>query len=450
MAQLGFGLNINETAAKFGYDQYNTRLGETLGAIAADNWNFNPLSSIGTYYDMQSARSQALEDNQVRVSRDELNKEYSDLGLFFKEDEFQSVVDIMVEEKKEERARQSVIERGPKGFGVGALKFATGLGVSLFDPINIAASFIPVFGQARFAGLVARQGFTIARLARGVTEGAVGAAIVEPIVYGVAKDVQADYGLADSLLNITFGTILGGGLHVGAGKLKDLNTARKFKARMKEAGTPEQELNLYKEYYPENGRIMRDLEKTNPQTRKTLLEKSLNDLLLEKPVDVLPIANVDPVLNGRSTNEINLEINKAKKELDDMIEYSKSDQLRGKGDAEKLVADARRKYNELLAEKEKSIPLSQVRPKLDSTADQIELNNVEQNVVNKNSSDVDVEINNLQVRLDAIKENQKARQIEIDDDAEIKLTREELDTVNERSNEIDEIIKDAINCVNGR
>ena len=140
MAQLGFGLNINETASKFGYDQYSTRLGETLGAIAADNWNFNPLSSIGTYYDMQSARSQALEDNQVRISRDELNKEYSDLGLFFKEDEFQSVVDIMVEEKKDERSRQSIIERGPKGFGVGALKFATGLGVSLFDPINIAAS----------------------------------------------------------------------------------------------------------------------------------------------------------------------------------------------------------------------------------------------------------------------------------------------------------------------
>ena len=326
MAQLGFGLNINETAAKFGYDQYNTRLGETLSAVAADNWNFNPLSSIGTYYDMQSARSQALEDNQVRISRDELNKEYSDLGLFFKEDEFQSVVDIMVEEKKDERARQSVIERGPKGFGVGALKFATGLGVSLFDPINIAASFIPVFGQARFAGLVARQGFTRARLARGVTEGAVGAAVVEPIVYGVAKEVQADYGLADSLLNITFGTILGGGLHVGAGKLKDLRTASKFKQRMKEAGTPDQELNLYKEYYPENGRIMRDLEKTNPQTRKTLLEKSLNDLLLEKPVDVSPVASADPIL---------------KNSVD-------------------------------------SASTSQVRPKIDSTADQIELNNVEQ------------------------------------------------------------------------
>lgn len=398
MAQLGFGLNINETASKFGYDQYSTRLGETLGAIAADNWNFNPLSSIGTYYDMQSARSQSLEDNQVRISRDKLNKEYSDLGLFFKEDEFQSVVDIMVEEKKDERSRQSIIERGPKGFGVGALKFATGLGVSLFDPINIAASFIPVFGQARFAGLVARQGFTRARLAKGVTEGAVGAAIVEPIVYGVAKEVQADYGLADSLLNITFGTILGGGLHVGAGKLKDLRTASKFKQRVKEANTPDQELNLYKEYYPENGKIMRDLEVTNPQTRRLLLEKSLNDLLLEKPVDTSPVVSADPILKNS-------------------VDSATTSQTR-------------------------SIP--------DSTADQIELNNVEQNVVNKKSSDVDVEINNLELRLNAIKENQKTRKLEIDDDVEVKSTKDELDEVNQRSEELDEIIRDAVNCVNGR
>ena len=58
------------------------------------------------------------------------------LGLFFKEDEFQSVVDIMVEEKKDERSRQSIIERGQKGFGVGEWKLATGLGVALFDLIE--------------------------------------------------------------------------------------------------------------------------------------------------------------------------------------------------------------------------------------------------------------------------------------------------------------------------
>ena len=398
MAQLGFGLNINETAAKTGYDQYSVRLGETLGAVAADNWNFNPLSSIGTYWDMESARSQSIEQDQNRVSRDELNKEYSDLGLFFKEDEFQSVVDIMVEEKKEERQRQSIIQRGPKGFAVGVAKFATGLSVSLFDPINIAASFIPVFGQVRFAGLVARQGFTRARAARGVVEGAVGATLVEPIVYGVAQKVQADYGLADSLLNITFGTILGGGLHVGAGKLKDLRTASKFKQRMKEAGTPDEQLNLYKEYYPENSRIMRDLEMTNPQTRKLLLEKSLNDLLLEKPVDVSPVVSADPVLKN-STD---------------------------------------------------TVATSQIRSKPKSEVDQMELNTVEQNVSNKQSPDIDIENNNLEVRLNAIKENQKTRNILLDDDVETRTTKEELDEVNTRSKDLDEIIKDAINCVNGR
>ena len=400
MAQLGFGLNINETAAKTGYDQYSVRLGETLGAVAADNWNFNPLSSIGTYWDMESARSQSIEQDQNRVSRDELNKEYSDLGLFFKEDEFQSVVDIMVEEKKEERQRQSIIQRGPKGFAVGAAKFATGLSVSLFDPINIAASFIPVFGQARFAGLVARQGmnFTKARAIRGVAEGAVGATVVEPIVYGVAQKVQADYGLVDSLLNITFGTILGGGLHVGAGKLKDLRTASKFKERMKEAGTPDEQLNLYKEYYPENSRIMRDLEMTNPETRRLLLEKSLNDLLLEKPVDTSPVVSADPVLKN-STD---------------------------------------------------TVATSQIRSKPQSEVDQMELNTVEQNVSNKQSPDIDIENNNLEVRLNAIKENQKTRNILLDEDVETRTTKEELDEVNTRSKDLDEIIKDAINCVNGR
>jgi hypothetical protein len=99
----------------------------------------------------------------------------------------------------------------------------------MLDPINIAASFIPVFGQARFAALAARTSLRTARLTRGVVEGAVGAAVVEPLVYSAAKRVQADYGAVDSLLNITFGSILGGGLHVGVGKLRDIKTARKFK-----------------------------------------------------------------------------------------------------------------------------------------------------------------------------------------------------------------------------
>lgn len=409
MAQLGFGLNINKTAAETGYDQYQIRLGETLSAVAEDNWNFNPLSSIQTYYDLQEARKSSQEESTVRVSRDELNKQYSDIGLFFKEDEYQSVVDIMVEKKKEERLRQSIIARGPKGFIPGVAKFATGLTVSLFDPINIASAFIPVVGQARFAGLVAKTGFTRARLAKGAVEGAVGAALVEPIVYSSAQEVQADYGLVDSFLNITFGTILGGGLHVGAGKLKDLKTAKEFKARIEEAKKSKEyvegkdpELNLYREYYPENSKIMQDLERTHPQTKKLLLEKSLNDMLTERPVDTSPVVNADPVL--------------------------------------RKSAD--------------SSATTQIKTKSESNIDQIELNTVEKSTINKKSVDIDIENNLLIAQRNELRQNQKygddIDQIFDKEDSDAKKSSEDLDEINTRTDDINKIIKDGINCINGR
>jgi hypothetical protein len=240
MAQFGFGLNINETAQENGYDLYKTTLRESLGATAADNWKYNPFQSIKTYYNLENAKSMSQEQDISPINRKELNKEYSNLGLYFEQDEYQSVVDIMVTQKKEELERQSIMARGPKGswnplsggFYVGAAKLAVGIGTSFLDPINIGASFIPVFGQARFAAIAARTGFKTARAVRGGVEGAVGATLLEPIVYGSAQKIQADYDLVDSFMNIGFGTIIGSGLHVGAGALKDIGTAQKFEAQI--------------------------------------------------------------------------------------------------------------------------------------------------------------------------------------------------------------------------
>ena len=150
---LGFGLNVNETAQESGYDQYKMNLFESLGAVAKDNWNFNPVMSLLNYSDLYDARKKSQFVNDIKVNRQELNKEYANIGLYFEEDEYQSVVDIMVREKNQERARQSVMARGPEGswnpfsagFYVGAAKFTTGLATSFLDPINIAASFIPVY-----------------------------------------------------------------------------------------------------------------------------------------------------------------------------------------------------------------------------------------------------------------------------------------------------------------
>ena len=410
MAQLGFGLNINETAQESGFDQFSQGLGDTLKAVAADNWNFNPVSSILLYQDILQERRNAIKQDDVFIDRQELNTKYKNLGLFFEQDEPQSVVDIIVQEKKDELRRNSIIDRGSKGALPFAAKFLTGLGVSVLDPINIGVSFIPVFGQARFAALAARQGFTKARAVRGTVEGAVGATLVEPIVYGVAQSVQADYDLMDSFLNITFGTLIGGGLHVGAGKLRDINTARKFRIRQEKikkgremldikTDEPDPELNLYKEYYPENSKIMMQLEKSDPETRRLILAKSIGDVVGEKPVDVTPIAQKDSALKNVVENSPDAEVG--------------------------------------------------VKPK-ESNLENIELNTTKRNQKNVKNETRDSEIDDLQSQLDALKTRQQDSKIKFEDDTELKSTTDDLDELNTRSNDLDEIVKDAINCVNGR
>jgi len=413
---LGFGLNVNETAQESGYDQYKMNLFESLGAVAKDNWNFNPVMSLLNYSDLYDARKKSQFVNDIKVNRQELNKEYANIGLYFEQDEYQSVVDIMVREKNQERARQSVMARGPEGswnplsggFYVGAAKFTTGLATSFLDPINIAASFIPVFGQARFAKLLAKQGmtFTKARAIRGAVEGAAGATLVEPIVYGVAKSLQSDYDLYDSFLNVTFGTILGSGLHVGAGKLKDINTRRKFNEKVAagkkilgDDSATDIDINLYREYYPENSAIMKALEATDPETRKLLLQKATGDVLLDQPVDVTPIVNADPTLRSAENSSPNPDITR--------------------------------------------IPRQSV--------DEAELNSLKRNVVNKDEGQSNTELESLETQLNTIKESQKDLNLRFEQgDSEVKLTTDDLTEVQTKSKDLDEIIKDAINCVDGR
>ena len=45
-----FGLNINEDRQENGYDYYEQNLSSTLGAVAAENWNFNPLQMTRNYF----------------------------------------------------------------------------------------------------------------------------------------------------------------------------------------------------------------------------------------------------------------------------------------------------------------------------------------------------------------------------------------------------------------
>ena len=123
MANISFGLETDKNALERGYDLYKTGLGETLVETAKDALKYNPVSSFLRLYELEGNRNN--QTNEPLIDRQELNDKYSDLGLFFDQDEKQSTVDILVERKKEEIDRQNIIQRGPKGFFPGAAKLAT-------------------------------------------------------------------------------------------------------------------------------------------------------------------------------------------------------------------------------------------------------------------------------------------------------------------------------------
>jgi hypothetical protein len=436
MANISFGLDVNENVKTNGYDLYKSTLGETLGAVAEDAWNFNPLPSAIRFFELEANRNE--DTNEPLISRDELNKKYSNLDLFFNQDEKQSTVDILVNRKTLERERQSIIARGPEGsfnpfnsgFYTGGAKLGTSLAVSLADPINIASAFIPVVGEARFASLVARQGLTKARGIRGVVEGAVGAAAVEPIVLTAATAEQADYGLMDSFLNVTFGSIIGGGLHVGAGALKDFRTRRAFEDRIEEArkaaGITDGEdpaVNLYKEYYPETSRVMKELAETDPETRRLLLARALADLIEDNPVNVKPIADLDPKLREAQINDavpVNERVNTTRI-VDENI-----------GTTERVVTEDNKGTR--VFKKEDELDIIKVE-------DVLRQKDIDQR-------NLDLENRSIEDELNIIKNRQK--DLEIEESAELKQARIESQEVVVKEKELKDAIKDSINCVNGR
>jgi len=500
MAQFGFGLNINDTAQETGYDQYKTSLFESLGAVAADNWNFNPVMSILNLRDVQTAGAESRAAGIIPRDKKLLNEEYRDLGLHFERNEYQSVVDIMVAKKKKERERQSIMSRGPEGswnplsggFYVGAAKLAVGIGTSFLDPINIGASFIPIYGQARFARSIAKaksmnvksaKAFRNTRLKKGALEGAVGATLIEPLVYGVAQKIQADYDLYDSFFNVAFGTVIGGGLHVGAGKLKDMGTNANFQARIltnrenlskPEGGDPE--IDLYKEYYPEEvvDQMMK-LDQMDAETRKILLQKSIGDMQLDEPVNIDSIVNADPTLNGTSTAELDLRLAGAKKNLE--IIKKQTQEIIKEGGSGKIFGSktkvnkahlqkAIKKYNDLLTERKKFVNTTKTKPVVNEPLVNTTKASNELNITTKKQiktfndlepTQQDSELTTKEARLIKLRTKQNAAKLPLDfrdpitgkKDTLLEKTGEELDEVNSKSNEIKETIEDFINCSQG-
>ena len=159
------------------------------------------------------------EQARARIKEEGLDLTVEDSGIRA------GALDILIERKREEVKRKLILDNAPAS--TIPVQLLAGFGASVLDPINVASAFVPIVGEARYASMLARAGTSVAARAAvraqvGAVEGAVGAALVEPLVLYASAQDQSDYGAVDSLLNVAFGSVMGGGLHSAGGYISDV------------------------------------------------------------------------------------------------------------------------------------------------------------------------------------------------------------------------------------
>jgi len=203
---------------------------DVLGATLDQHFYYNPLNVADRFFEQRQAE---IERGKILSPDEYKESEYYRPGIEVGPQGMKEGVAKLLAERQDKRdAFNLTLSRSRGGFRLGALQFATGIAASLLDPINIASAFLPVVSTARAASFAARYGKTGGRFATGVTDGVVGASLLEiPINLQANYEQDNDYGLMDSFLNVTFGGVMGGGLHVGFGKLSDRINASKQEIR---------------------------------------------------------------------------------------------------------------------------------------------------------------------------------------------------------------------------
>lgn len=153
----------------------------------------------------------ALAEGKLK-SPEDLNEQYSSIGLKFESPTSSEEAKLLAEGKKEELIRNAIISKSPTGLIPTVAKFGGGMLAVASDPLEIASMFIPIVGPTAKAASVARYGRVAGRARVGAIEGTGGALILEPFYYSLSKSQQLDYTMSEALLNVGAGFFLGGGI----------------------------------------------------------------------------------------------------------------------------------------------------------------------------------------------------------------------------------------------
>lgn len=221
------------------------------------------------------------------MSKDEANLRYGvDGELTFDGPTLKGVAQNLYEAKLDELRRRSIAERAPPGFFNTLTRFGANFVANFLDPLNVAAAFIPVVGEARYAEWLASAGTAAGRAGvragTGAVAGAVGNIPVVGLQYALSKDEQADYSAVQALTDLATGALIGGVLHVGGGFIKDRITGEYRLAAERPAVQPTLEA-------PPVSGLARAIDEAPAPTKEVALRSAIAAAVEGRPVEVSPL-----------------------------------------------------------------------------------------------------------------------------------------------------------------
>ena len=185
-----------------------------------------PRPSEPTEQDIIRLQQQNEALKKPEISAEQINEDYKHLNFKAERPMTQDELDIRVERAEQNREYDRILTSSNVGFGKKAAGVASSFAYAASDPLNLAVGLIPIVGEARLAAIGARIGVTTARVTVGAAEAAIGTAALEPYLLSHAARHDIDYTLQDSLINVAFGSVLGGGFRYIGGKLSDRRAAK--------------------------------------------------------------------------------------------------------------------------------------------------------------------------------------------------------------------------------
>jgi hypothetical protein len=198
-----------------------------------------PMAAID-WFKLQEAKQPFLtsQEPSVKLTVDDANKKYGIPGkLSFDSEIREDAAQLMYDRKKREVTTEEIL--GQRTPGQTMMSIPQSIAASILDPVNLAASFIPIVGEARLLKLgqtvfkTAKPSLAVRAGAKAIAGGANAAITTAPIqmaTAGLLNEYQADYDMNSALVDTAYAAVGGAVLHTGLGLVADQIKGARLKA----------------------------------------------------------------------------------------------------------------------------------------------------------------------------------------------------------------------------